>query len=113
MGELTVLNKAEPQTMKWYRPYRRFIFGSATANSLNPSLKGTTVYDYYGSIINDIPYESYNTDITISYILCDYVFGHDYYEEGANVMEETPQWYLDIRDIGTENLMWRRWEPEG
>ena len=110
-GEQTVINEAEPQTEKWFHPYRRYIFGSSTSRSLNPSLKGTAVYDMNGELLTDIPYDSYNTDIIISFILGDYAFGHDYYADGANSMGETPQWYLDLNDIGTDRLMWRRWEP--
>ena len=111
-GEQTVLNKAEPQTVKWYLPYKRFIFGSNTSKSINPDLKGTAVYDYDGELIKDIPYESYNTDINISYIIGNYVFGYDHCE-GGEFVTAPPTWYLDLRDIGTDNLMWRKWEPEG
>lgn len=46
-----------------------------------------------------------------------YVFAYEYADpekmSGSEQMEwrPTPQWYIDLEDVGTGNLMWRRWAP--
>ena len=107
-GSVTVLNEAAPKTKRWRYPYRNYIIGAYTSSA--DELKGTAVYDINGELIQEIPYSAYNTDITISYIIGDYAFGRDTSLD-ENALDDLPTWYLDLRDIGTDNLMWRKWEP--
>ena len=108
-GTLTTVNCAEPQTKQWYYPYKQYIFGSN--GSTVPSLWQTEIYDLNGELIVHIPHEDYkDKSLWIVTMVGDYVFG---YEPRNGILNtgDLPLWYLDICDIGTDKLAWRRWEP--
>ena len=68
-------------------------------------------YDIEGSPLAVIEYGEGAEPIQLDYncFIGDYLFGL-LSTTGLGIVTE-PTWYLDLNDIGTDNLMWRRWEP--
>ena len=117
-GELTHINSAELYSVRWYTPYKGYILGTTTNFSTKPDmtpldLTGTDIYSLSGELLYNIPYEDYNADISILFVIGDYVFGVERTQLIENPTYLLPTWYLNISDIGTDNLMWRKWAPEG
>ena len=109
-GAEEVVASAEPQTRRWYHPYGEYVFGSNTGSV--PSLKGTEISDLSGNLIQELTYSDSDPEIVICKILGDHVFGYEI-GESAQVSEKPPTWYLDIGEIGSGDLAWRRWAPDG
>ena len=42
-----------------------------------------------------------------------YIFGIEAVEGTVDTATTLPNWYIDKADIGTGELKWKRWEPEG
>ena len=68
-------------------------------------------YDMEGSLLAVIEYGEGAEPIQLDYnrFIGDYLFGW-LPTAGVRIVTE-PTWYLDLNEIGTDNLMWRRWEP--
>ena len=106
-GELSIVFEDEPMTRRWKFESGGYVFG---AYPKSDERRGTEISDLTGKLIREIPYETYNRDIDIVRIMDGYVFGIDR-RNGRSIIEYTPDWYLDLRDIGTDALQWRRWAP--
>ena len=108
-GELVTVKENENLEDMWGCPFGDYIFGAMRKGSDFP-ISGTAVYDYNGDLIQEIPVSAYDErELSIYYALGDYIFGY----EDVNGWEttSTPKWYLRVSDVGTDNFMWRRWEP--
>ena len=115
-GELTTVNTAELYSVCWYTPYHGYIIGTAgktsSASDGTPLENlGAFLYDLSGELICSIPYESYSAEIYILFALGDRLFGIEQTDEPASFDSLLPTWYLDLSEIGTDALAWRRWEP--
>lgn len=103
-GSIEILSDSAPEAVEWLFPFNDYVFGE----SAEASVSEICVCDFGGTLKARIPFPA-DADIAISYAIGDCIFG---YESGSeNKLEDPPSWYLDIRDIGTDRLMWRRWEP--
>ena len=110
-GEYETIFTAEPNTQIWRFMYKGYVFGSGV--KIDGGILGTHICADSGNEVASIPYEAYDADIDIVAVLGDHVFGFDISDDFDRVFYAPPDMYLDIRDIGTDNLMWRKWEPEG
>lgn len=118
-GEMEIMCSAEPKTELWYYPCGAYVLG-AEPNYAGSSVPcGTVIYSNTGEVLQRIEFEDYNENIGICCISGYYVFGvistNDPSQTKIIEYLDThgPNWYLDLRDIGTGNLAWRKWEPEG
>ena len=107
-GEVTVVKNSSENGL-WGKAYDNYIIGGGVWNNGETERRGTFIYDLSGKLLQEVQYPDTETIIEIRYIIDNYVFGFD----KASGTNSLPMWYLDLNDIGTDNLMWRRWEPEG
>ena len=78
----------------------------------DPDGQGTLIYGFDGKLIRHIPYESYSVNIYPIWATDKYVFGFETQENGDIIYETTPQWYLDLSEIDSDDMTWHRWSPE-
>ena len=116
-GETETVNSDDTKLSLWEKPYGGYIIGAPGRYFGDENYpQGTVIYDMNGELIQSIPYEVTGVNLYPCYFADNYVFAK---ESGSSkklveyLLYHAPNWYLDIRDIGTDNLMWRRWEPEG
>ena len=81
-----------------------------TVASSTDDKKGTLIYDYEGNLVQQIPYEKYNRNIMAEFSSGDYVFGYDTDMKDNSALP--PEWYLDLREIGSPDMTWHKWAPE-
>ena len=116
-GDTEIVNEDPTNAAHWEFPYEGYIIGAPgfTFNAEAP--EGITVYDLSGNLLQTVPYEKSGYNIFPNYALGNYIFGTEAamdYSDKARLEflnDHAPNWYLDIRDIGTDDLMWRKWEP--
>ena len=77
-----------------------------------PKGEGTLIYDYEGNLIQHIPYETYNVNIFAFLASGNYVLGYDADSQTLNNLTSPPQWYLDLSELGSEDMTWHKWAPE-
>ena len=116
-GEMEIVNTAEPEQTLWRYPLDEYIIGSYP-NYEDGVISGLIVYDMQGNELQRVPFEEAGPAPTIRCIFGHYALGY----LGTNDMTRwdiidypsihAPNWYIDLNDIGTDNLMWRSWEPE-
>ena len=75
--------------------------------------KDTLIYDFDGNLVQRIPYESYNKNITPVYGTGEYMFGAEANVPTKQIDLVEPEWYLDLSEIGDPDMTWRRWAPDG
>ena len=77
--------------------------------------KGTYICDIDRNEIAFLPASEYPEEmggkILLGRITEDYIFAMPIDEDGFYFEYGEPLWYLCKADIGTDNLMWRKWEP--
>ena len=67
------------------------------------------------NVIDSISYEGWNskdTNLIISHVTENYIFARPSLP-AVSVSGFVPTWYIDKSEIGTGNLQWHKWEPEG
>lgn len=79
--------------------------------------RGTYIYGLDGELEGFIPYEKYNEDLSIYYIVGDMVFAY----QTTNDLTDNrlshypsikpPTYYLDLKELGTDDFNWHKWEP--
>lgn len=116
-GETEIVNDDSTNQALWEFPYGDYIIGAPGFNFDPEAPEGITVYDLNGNIVQTVPYETSGANVSPNFALGYYIFGT---EAAMSITDKArleyltnhaPNWYLDIRDIGTDNLMWRKWEP--
>ena len=105
-GELTEICPLE-RNMR-YSFTDDYLIGSGSDTSKG---EGTLIYDYEGNLIRHIPYETYNENVSANYCVGNYVFGYDFNDITYNGMVP-PQWYLDLSELGSDDMTWHKWAPE-
>ena len=132
-GEITEVNSAEPQERMWYHVVNGRIFGTDYPYEMElspevlemfrengievpqkkyPDRFCTDIFDLYGSLIVNIPHEAYgDIRIGIGHILGDIVFGYEGSESGGLDVRKLPEYYLDLRELGTDSFGWKKWNP--
>lgn len=109
-NELTVITRDEPADKHWFKANDKYLIGAGTG--YEGEYRGTRIYDLGFNLIQELPYETYGTNIYVTYITESFVFGIEADDWGGFDLDaHTPTWYLDLNDIGTEGFGWHRWEP--
>ena len=86
----------------------------------DPGQRGVYICDMDMNVIDFVPAsdkpKGAKGQLIIGYITEDYIFGLEPVGNYGGIysyayFNGVPRWYLEKADIGTGNLMWRRWEP--
>lgn len=121
-------NKLKPAERGFYISNEDYEIVSFVAYADYPEV----YWQYYGDLLS-VYNEQYSETreepdllITLSYITKDYIFGCgpdvdgelvEAYRENPGILliynptGGIPLWYLDKKDIGSDSLMWKKWEP--
>ena len=73
---------------------------------------GTFIYDYEGNLVQHIPYERYEMNMLVYCSSGNYVFAYDGSDLTQSNTTQPPTWYLDLRELGSEDMTWHKWAPE-
>ena len=87
----------------------------------DPAKRGIYINDMDLDLLEFIPFSELPFEaggkLKPSYITHDYIFGAGPVLDGKsviyNVCSGIPVWYLDKSEIGSGNMQWHRWEPDG
>ena len=77
-----------------------------------PGKEGTLILDYEGNLIQHIPYEKYGSNIVVYLSSGNLVFGYDGNDSTLDNNSILLQWYLDLSELGSEDMTWHKWAPE-
>ena len=70
----------------------------------------TLIYDLDGNLITRLDFTDDDTPIEVGSCVGNIVFGYAADSEVA-AWKRTPEWYLDLNEMGTDNFGWKKWEP--
>ena len=115
-GETEIVNTAEPGKTLWWYHLGEYIIG-ASPDYGDGCENGTVIYDKNGNEVQRITCDEMGVGLTFCCVFGNYAFGQVSTNDPTQtdiidfLSAHAPVWYLDLNDIGTNNLMWRKWEP--
>lgn len=104
-GQTHVLAQADNRSQLWHRYYKGKVYGAHYG--LEGSLFATGVYELDGTPIQIVDGSVYEKHIIMKYMLGDLAFGFE--SEHGDRVDEPPRYYLDLTQVGTDDLLWREW----
>ncbi|MBR3382590.1 MAG: hypothetical protein IKG85_06080 [Clostridia bacterium] len=105
-GMTDEIKRVEPGSECWYTICGEHEIG------VDPGSGDLMIYDDKCVFETSVPVPEGTGTIFPMWTLDEVVYGFEYVNGEESILTP-PQWYLDLSKLGTGNLTWRRWAPDG
>lgn len=104
-GEIAEIKRTEPAAECWLQVCGEYLIGN------DPESGDVFIYDSGCEFVASVPSPEGVGTMFPSWNLNGIVYGYEYVD-GSESINDPPQWYLDLSELGTDHFAWRRWAPE-